>query len=42
MPGHQPGMPIHYDLHVWLWMDNPSGMFAPWNPRVRCPTATTT
>ena len=42
MPGHQPGMPIHYDLHVWLWMDNPSGMFAPWNPRVTCPTATTT
>jgi hypothetical protein len=26
-----------YELHVWLWQYNPAGMFAPWNPRVRCP-----
>jgi hypothetical protein len=38
MAGHEEGMPIHYDLHVWLWKKNPSGMFARWNPRVTCPT----
>jgi hypothetical protein len=26
----------HYDLHVWLFRDNPNGMFAPYNPNVRC------
>ena len=36
MPGHQPGMPVHYDLHVWLWADNPAGIFAPWNPALSC------
>jgi hypothetical protein len=37
MLGHEPGMPIHYDLHVWLYKKNPSGELAPWNPRVTCP-----
>ena len=39
MLGHGPpgAMPIHYDLHVWLWQDNPNGMFAQWNPDVTCP-----
>lgn len=37
MPGHAPGMPIHYDLHVWLWRTNPDGVFADFNPRVSCP-----
>lgn len=23
-------------LHVWLWEPNPSGLFADWNPVVRC------
>lgn len=23
-------------LHVWIWKDNPNGMFADWNPRVSC------
>ena len=30
MDGHEPIMPAtlrHYDLHVWLWKDNPRGMF---------------
>lgn len=36
MPGHSPGMPVHYDLHVYLWKHNPSGLFAMWNPNVRC------
>lgn len=39
MPGHGPGMPIHYDLHVWVWTANPDGLFAPFNPRLRCPGA---
>jgi hypothetical protein len=36
MPGHEPGMPAHYDLHAWVWADNPSGVFAPWNPSLSC------
>lgn len=36
MPGHDPGMPVHYDLHVWAWADNPSGIFAPFNPSLSC------
>jgi hypothetical protein len=39
MPGHYPGMPVHYDLHVWLWKHNPEGLFDRWNPRVKCPAA---
>lgn len=42
MEGHHPLMPHglnHYDLHVWLWKANPSGMFAPTNPDVKCPKA---
>lgn len=41
MPGHNPAMPVHYDLHVWLYKHNPSGLFAMWNPRVTCPPAPT-
>jgi hypothetical protein len=36
MPGHNPTMPVHYDLHVWLFADNPSGLFAPFNPTLSC------
>lgn len=36
MPGHNPTMPVHYDLHVWLYEDNPSGTFAQFNPAVSC------
>ena len=39
MLGHEPGMPIHYDMHVWLYKHNPAGTFASWNPRVSCPDA---
>lgn len=28
-----------YALHVWLWRDNPNGMFADWNPKVSCENA---
>lgn len=34
-----PGNPdpiAHYELHVWIWSDNPLGMFYPWNPTVSC------
>ena len=30
-------MPIHYELHVWLYRHDPAGRFAMWNPRVHCP-----
>ena len=23
-------------LHVWIWEQSPSGLFADWNPRVKC------
>jgi hypothetical protein len=36
MPGHNPTMPWHYDLHVWIWQDNPAGMFAQFNPGLSC------
>jgi hypothetical protein len=36
MEQHEPGQPPHYDLHVWIWQANPSGMFAMWNPNVSC------
>jgi hypothetical protein len=37
MLGHAPGMPIHYDLHVWVIERNPAGVFNQWNPAVNCP-----
>jgi hypothetical protein len=40
MEGHEPVMPTglhHWDLHVWLWKDNPNGMFTATNPMVKCP-----
>jgi len=40
MEGHEPLQPKgfhHYDLHVWLWKDNPAGMFSATNPAVKCP-----
>ena len=37
MPGHNPTMPIHYDLHAWVAEDNPSGVFAQFNPTLACP-----
>lgn len=32
------GLPFaHYELHAWAWVDNASGVFAPFNPAVACP-----
>lgn len=36
MPGHNPSMPWHWDLHAWIWTDNPNGIFAQWNPSLSC------
>ncbi len=36
MPGHNAQMPDHYDLHLWVWRDNPNGLAATWNPAVSC------
>jgi hypothetical protein len=30
------GVPAFYQIHVWLWRNNPSGMFSDWNPSVSC------
>jgi len=29
-------IPAFYSLHVWLYKNNPSGLFAPFNPTVSC------
>lgn len=42
MEGHEPLIPqgfTHYDLHAWLFKDNPNGMFTPTNPDVSCKDA---
>ena len=42
MEGHEPLIPQgfrHYDLHAWLFKDNPLGMFSPTNPDVTCDEA---
>lgn len=30
------GFMPHYDLHIWLFAENPSGMYTPWNPSLSC------
>ena len=30
------GFEPHYELHFWLYRDNPNGMFSPFNPTVTC------
>ena len=34
--GNRYGLPPFYELHAWIWMNNPSGMFKDWNPRGSC------
>ena len=39
MEGHAPVLPAelhHWDLHVWLWKPNASGVFSSTNPGVKC------
>ena len=33
--GTHPAGPF-YELHAWVWKDNPNGVFADWNPDVSC------
>lgn len=33
---HSPAQPWSWELHAWLWQDNPDGMFAPFNPTLHC------
>ena len=37
VPPGAPLMPVHYDLHVWLYKHNPDGELNPENPNVHCP-----
>jgi len=40
MEGHAPILPAelhHWDLHVWLWKENPNGLMHPTNSAVKCP-----
>ncbi|MDQ3081722.1 MAG: hypothetical protein M3R07_05870 [Gemmatimonadota bacterium] len=30
------GISDHYELHAWVWRNNPLGMFSPYNPKVSC------
>ena len=34
--GNRYGLPAFYELHLWAWKHNPSGIFEDWNPRVTC------
>jgi hypothetical protein len=36
VPAGRPPMPVHYDLHVWLYLTNPSGELTADNPKVTC------
>lgn len=31
-----PGLGV-YILHIWIWKNNPAGIFEDWNPKVSCP-----
>jgi hypothetical protein len=40
MEGHAPVLPVelhHWDLHVWLWKDNPNGLMHSTNSTIKCP-----
>jgi hypothetical protein len=37
--GNRYGLPPFYELHAWIWKNNPSGMFKDWNPRGSCDAA---
>jgi hypothetical protein len=37
LAGNRYGLPDFYELHAWVWKNNPAGMFEDWNPNVVCP-----
>jgi hypothetical protein len=34
--GNRYGLPDFYELHAWIWRNNPNGMNNDWNPNVTC------
>ncbi|MEV6303346.1 hypothetical protein AB0M02_28310 [Actinoplanes sp. NPDC051861] len=36
VPAGVPPMPVHYDLHVWIYEDNEDGELADLNPEITC------
>lgn len=34
--GNRYGLPPFYEIHAWIWMNNPDGMFKDWNPSGSC------
>ncbi len=36
MPGHGPGMPVHYELHAYIWQGNPAGVLSTCNTNIDC------
>ncbi|MCA1712127.1 MAG: hypothetical protein LC789_11025 [Actinobacteria bacterium] len=39
LAGNRYGLPDFYELHAWIWKNNPSGLNADWNPNVTCDNA---
>ncbi|GAA2170189.1 hypothetical protein [Pedococcus bigeumensis] len=33
------GLPAFWELHLWVWNENPRGIFDDWNPKVSCTNA---
>jgi len=36
LAGNRYGLPDFYELHAWIWKNNPAGMNEDWNPDVSC------
>jgi hypothetical protein len=36
IPGQTADQPIHYEMHIWLWRENPKGMFVHFNEDLHC------
>lgn len=34
--GNRYGLPDFYEIHAWIWKNNPRGVFDDWNPKVSC------
>jgi len=34
--GNRYGLPDFYEMHAWIWNDNPLGMHNDWNPSISC------
>ena len=39
LDGNRYGLPDFYELHAWIWRNNPNGMNEDWNPEVSCDAA---